>query len=473
MNILSLFILILLLIVFSSESKFNPIPEGNGILNALYNHNKNEEKNLYFVFLNFRHGARSPLLLKNNHTDLFGSYWSMPGELTELGRRQHYELGLKNRERYSNFISEQYDPKEVQIYSTSFARTINSAQSQLLGFYSNISLLTFNYSDIKRNNTITSNKSIANLNEIIPPIMLFQNIENRKEKTIKYEKTFRNHFDCLYTKNAVEQNWNEINEIKIFNLLNNTVSKFNAEYYQILTTEYPTLKEIRIETVRGFDFFCDVYVAVYSSKKNKYILDKLLNYGKNLTLIKEICDDYIYKQFMLIRNDGYAANNALISQSGTLRKVINWMEIKAEQNNNLESDYDKPKFVYYSGHDSTIFELQKILKLSFDIEYEATQFASTQVYELRKYGNVFYVEVYYNDRLKLNLTFDEFKKRINKVIMSEKKIFNICYRKPVDLKNALLTFTIIVLIIALILVIFKIIKEKDLNQNKMKVIQIA
>lgn len=468
------FYLFILLLVFPSESKYNPIPKGNGILNAPYNHTKNEENNLYFVFLNLRHGARSPLILKKNHTDLFGGYWTMPGELTELGRRQHYEIGLKNRERYSNFISSQYDPKEVQIYSTSFDRTINSIQSQLLGFYSNISLYNFKNYDIKRINNVTSNESTTNINEIIPPIMLFQNIGNKKKKIIKYEKTFKNHFDCLYTKEAVEKNWREINKIKLFNLLNTTVNKFNSEYYKILTTEYPTLKQIKIEKVRGFDFFCDVYVAVYNSKNNKHILNKITKYGKNITLIKEICDDYIYKQFKLIRNDGYAANNALISQSGTFRKIINWMKMKVEQNNNLELDYDKPKFVYYSGHDSTIFELQKILKLSCNVEYEPTQFASTQLYELRKYGNKFYVEVYYNDKLKLNITFNEFKRRIKKVIMNERKINNICYRKPEDKTKIILIIILIFLIIILFLVIFKIIIEKiSFDSNKMKVIQIA
>ena len=37
---------------------FNPLPEGNGILNSKYSHRSTD--NLYFIFEHFRHGARSP-----------------------------------------------------------------------------------------------------------------------------------------------------------------------------------------------------------------------------------------------------------------------------------------------------------------------------------------------------------------------------------------------------------------------------
>ena len=41
------------------------------------------------------YGARAPLYFIDNNTDILGGKWHMKGELTKLGRRQHYEIGLK------------------------------------------------------------------------------------------------------------------------------------------------------------------------------------------------------------------------------------------------------------------------------------------------------------------------------------------------------------------------------------------
>ena len=151
---------LIILISLAFGEKFNPIPESNGQLNAKYNHYKNEHDNLFFIFLNFRHGARSPIYLKKKNKDMLGGEWHSKGELTYFGRRQHYQIGLKMRERYSNFISEKYDPKELKIYATNFDRTINSVQSQLLGLYSNISYNDYNFSDFNNKNLFYNNNNI-------------------------------------------------------------------------------------------------------------------------------------------------------------------------------------------------------------------------------------------------------------------------------------------------------------------------
>ena len=56
---------------------------------------------LIFVMTHFRHGARSPSSVKNNIND-FGEEWLITGELTAVGERMLYLLGLRNRVRYIN-----------------------------------------------------------------------------------------------------------------------------------------------------------------------------------------------------------------------------------------------------------------------------------------------------------------------------------------------------------------------------------
>jgi hypothetical protein len=96
----------------------------------IYNHN-NKEKNLYFVFTTFRHGARKPL----TRVDFFGNSNYSAGSLTEYGKIQHLEIGRKYRKRYSNFMNISFDKKEIYIRSSNFKRTIISTEKELEGFF--------------------------------------------------------------------------------------------------------------------------------------------------------------------------------------------------------------------------------------------------------------------------------------------------------------------------------------------------
>ena len=471
MNFLSFF-LFQIIITFSFEEPLNPIPEGNGLLNAKYNHSI-EEKNLFFVFIHFRHGARTPIYLKrDNHTDMHGGKWSLYGELTNLGRKQHYELGSKNRERYSNYINEKYDPKEVQIYSSKFERCINSVQSQLLGFYSNITDINLNFLDFNGVNIGNKNKDSEYIKSIIPAVNLFEYNEDDKFRKKKYEKVFQNHFDCPYILRQFKKTWNEKNKE-----ISNLVENFNEQYYQLLIEEFRDIKNRKINTVKGFHRFCDVYISVYYDRDNNHVLEKISKYGINITTIRDICKDYLFKYFVNVRNGGYVKNNAIISLSPIIRKIINWMGVRADLNNNFAPEYNKPKLVLYSGHDSTIFDLQIILNRVFNTNLEFPDFASTQVFELRRYNYIYYVELYYNDKLKMNITYDLFVKQLRKVLKDEKDLYNLCYIDKEELylfyKKILLGIFIIILVIIIYFLIKVINKEKYATQNYNNVIQIA
>ena len=114
MNLLYLFITISNIILFKSEK-------------------------LIFVQTFFRHGARAPIKLNNDSLDLLGVKWTNPGELTPIGKRMEYILGLYNRKRYITgkvpFLSQKFDPHELVVYSSDINRTLLSVTSQLQGLY--------------------------------------------------------------------------------------------------------------------------------------------------------------------------------------------------------------------------------------------------------------------------------------------------------------------------------------------------
>ena len=81
----------------------------------------------------FRHGARYQLASLYDPGDL--AWW---GELTAVGMRQHQTLGQLLRREYIDsldFLSGQYNRKQVEAYSTITDRTVQSAMCQLEGLY--------------------------------------------------------------------------------------------------------------------------------------------------------------------------------------------------------------------------------------------------------------------------------------------------------------------------------------------------
>ena len=96
------------------------------------------DEKLIFLVTHFRHGARAPQKVNETFYDMLGHKWTNPGELTGMGQRMHYLLGLRNRIKYVDelkFLSKEYDPHEILIFSSAFNRTIISASAQLQGLY--------------------------------------------------------------------------------------------------------------------------------------------------------------------------------------------------------------------------------------------------------------------------------------------------------------------------------------------------
>ena len=75
---------------------------------------------LIFVYEHVRHGARGPSSgyqsFFENGVDEYKVRWDLDGELSAIGKRQHYFLGVRNRLRYGKLINfTKYNPMEILI----------------------------------------------------------------------------------------------------------------------------------------------------------------------------------------------------------------------------------------------------------------------------------------------------------------------------------------------------------------------
>ena len=420
---MKILLLCFLIIKISFSSKFDPLPKENGILNTPYSHKSTD--NLYFIFEHFRHGARSPCNGKFiNNTDELGGKWQNYGSLTKVGIKQQYLLGIKHRKYYNNFISKEYNPKEIKIYCSNYNRTIMSAQSQLLGFYN-----IMNFNKLGTNDDIIGEEKIANkmkLNSIIPPINLFENFIS--EKNQKYEMVFSEKFKCPIHKEMIEKNIKKIDELKTFDKLNNIKDTFNKKYFEIFSREFDIGNYTANYT--GMYKFCDMFICYYFDKGyNRARINNLEKKYKifNSTEILNICYNFFQEKFFKVEGAEYAKESAILIMSKLMKRIVNFMQSRIDKNDPKYINYDSPKYVLYSGHDDTLTQMQLFLNQYFNINLEWVPFASTQIFELRKYGNILFVELYYNDKLKMNVTFKQFSENVKKSVMSDEEINNKCY----------------------------------------------
>ena len=256
-----------------------------------------DQDKLIFLYTHFRHGARAPQAVNTSFYDMLGHQWTNPGELTGMGQRSHYLLGLRNRIKYikeQNFLSDKYDPHEILIYSSSFNRTIVSASSQLQGLYPmkeklgltltseqeaiSVPQVSIDYPEIDEERKNLNLNALPHLVTLVPVRL----INDNDRKINVYDLT-----DCKDEREKVKaENLKNIPELQQF------VEDFNTKYGERINNYFGTSEKFDITFI--YDL-CDAFVSDYTDKRD---LSDFKSANINLDEFHDYCMEYMRINFL-------------------------------------------------------------------------------------------------------------------------------------------------------------------------------
>ena len=398
--------------------------------------NKCFQEKIIFAFQINRHGARSPYSGLKNGIDVFKEKWRLErSELSNLGKRQLYLLGVKVRKRYIetyHLLNYEYNPQEIYIRSTDNNRTIESIYSYLQGLYPSGSGYTI------------SEKVYNNKNLIFPP---------NKKYYEEFDKII-NDYNMNINRKALPFQMS-IEPIHIFY---KPLHEFELYDPSICTSLYQTfVEQNKREEIK--DYANDIINATNGllidlepdAENETYFYDywNLYKYTDNF-----ICDDIDKRSFEEMKNnfpyvndtlleklnnkskkfiveDSILTNNwvnlSIVGTSYTMHSILNWME-KAMNNSIKGIDSNFIKFVIYSAHDSSIGNIEGFMKYAFNLNIEFADFADSRFFELYIDDTGKYKVRYLkgDNKVKLDIDFDEFKNVINDRTWSDEKVSEFC-----------------------------------------------
>ena len=403
--------------------------------------------NLVFLYTHYRHGARGPTKLNDNYLDNVGEKWTELGELTGIGERMHYLLGLRNRKKYieeKRFLSEKFDPHEMIIYSTDVNRTLISCASQMQGWYPQRANMGEILTPKQENNAyppILEGKNPGDeyieiaKNELHSSALPYRMILTPIRMISKSEKLMNLH-DIGTCKEKMEK-------LKEYNALNNPIfkiytDKFNHDYGKQLNKYYKEANDTfyykKLKNICS-DFICD-----YTD--NRALTEFKTKTGINLDEFNEACLEHYEMYYKYVYHGDEEKAFAHVESSKLLREVLYYMKRRIDANMTEEDEdanyanYSIPRMLMISGHDTSVSAdymlLLKALGINETEKFKFPKFASqlalevtTELQNCTSYSD-YNITGYFDNNVIFNIKVDEFIKKVEKEIWSNEKVDEYC-----------------------------------------------
>ena len=413
---------------------------------------------LIFVYQHVRHGARGPSSsyhsLFKDGVDEFRVSWEGEGdgELTLLGMRQQYDIGVRNRHKYGyedehglKLIDfSKYDSEEVLFHVTDYNRTHQSLNSELLGMYQPGILKKL--TDIQKNNSMPPNskewekKSKENnelytniLNEIesLDHSVVINNIPIFNVHPFAANRTFNLENTCKTLENMRQNNIADKTQFLYGYFLNH--SQALKDYFRFEDLSYFT-------DIRKMNSIADHYISDYYNFKN--LTEFHEETGIDLDEFNNESAKFYYNwMYNFYCTDGKTCS---MDSSRLMEDLLGYMsrriQIYEKNNNTNVKSYKAPKLVIDSGHDTTVAPMQMFMKEAwkkkpeYGIETQYCGFSCNLYFELykNKTDNKYLVFYYMDDVLKFVFDYDEFVTTTKANIYTQEEIKNHCIENGGD-----------------------------------------
>ena len=412
------------------------------MLFCLIDTKEDDNLELIFVYQHIRHGGRGPSSSYNslfkNGIDEFRVSWEGEGdgELTLVGRRQHYNIGVRNRHKYGKGKNglglidfSNYNPEEVLFHVTDYNRTHQSLNSELIGMYQPGALKTLTQIQV---------------DESYPP-----NTKVWLAKKMKNESLYSDIIEEIKSLG----NKTIVDNIPVFN-----VHPFGPNRTFNLETNCKNLDKMREENVKGKEDLLYGYFLQHKEKLKEFFKFEDYSYFTNIRMMNSIADHYISdyyndKDLSAFHNitgidldefmeksgkfyhdwmyNYYCSNTTCSMEASRLMEdLLGYMERRIQYY--PQTTYKAPKLVIDCGHDTTVAPMQMFMfetwedKPEYGINTQYCGFACNIYFELYKGGNNYYVYYYIDDELIHIFDYNEFVETVRAHIYTQDEIIDYC-----------------------------------------------
>ena len=402
-----------------------------------------EDLELIFVYEHVRHGARGPSASYNSlfidGVDEFRVSWEGEGdgELTLVGKREHYDIGVRNRLKYGKGKNglglidfSTYNPEEVLFHVTDYNRTHQSLNSELIGMYQPGLLKTLTWQQVNGSYPPNEAQWSKRKNESLYAD-IFKEIESLGNSTI-------------------------INNIPVFN-----VHPFGANRTFNLETNCKNLDKMRAESLVGKDELLYSYFLKYKEELREFFQFEDYSAFTNIRMMNSITDHYIsdyknYKDLSIFHEltgidldefmeksgkfyhdwmyNYYCTNITCSMESSRLMEdLLGYMKRRIQYY--PSTTYKAPKLVIDCGHDTTVAPMQMFMyetwehKPEYGVRTQYCGFACNIYFELYKTRNgpvKYYVYYYIDDELIHVFDYDEFDETVRAHMYTQENITEYC-----------------------------------------------
>lgn len=242
---------------------------------------------LTFAHVICRHGDKN--IVHSYPNDPYKDELNWPGgfgELTDVGMRQHYELGKYLRRRYASLLGNgSYSPDIVYVESTRFNRAINSAYANLAGLF------------LSENNEMWNGSSDSQ-RIFVHPISEEKDhrLDLTKNGCARYDQLYSDYIHSSQYTEWIEQHRPLINYIETNTGVENSATPFHSiMLYDILLTEKRSGKRLPSWTDKimfpgsdferfGFSWYTSITPTTEMKKITYgYLLKEILDHFTNKT----------------------------------------------------------------------------------------------------------------------------------------------------------------------------------------------